>query len=175
MRNSALIHPLHVELETANIKDIYSVTLFPRWTTTAVLNESKMTALAVDERSGPMKRSKFSEEQIIYGLRRPESSTPMAICAGITASLNKTFYAWERNMPVSSPQNRDSRKENVLAQSSTQPRGFHATVEVHRNTDCIHFERSRCGPPGQPGLAALRSQFRHFETSDVKTFEGISA
>jgi ABC-type bacteriocin/lantibiotic exporter with double-glycine peptidase domain len=38
-----------------------------------------MAASAVlDERSGPMKRSKFSEEQIVYATRQPEAGTPVS-------------------------------------------------------------------------------------------------
>jgi hypothetical protein len=33
--------------------------------------------IPADDRRGPMKRSKFSEEQIVYALRQAESGTPI--------------------------------------------------------------------------------------------------
>ena len=42
------------------------------------VSESKITASAVlDERSGSMKRSRFSEEQIVYALWQTESGAPV--------------------------------------------------------------------------------------------------
>ncbi len=41
-----------------------------------------MVASAVShERSGPMKRSKFSEEQIVYAIRQADAGTPSATSA----------------------------------------------------------------------------------------------
>jgi putative transposase len=56
-----------------------------------------MTASAVlDERSGPMKRSKFSEEQIVYALRKAEPGTPVGdLCRQLGVS-DATFYAWKQ-------------------------------------------------------------------------------
>ena len=65
--------------------------------TTALENESKMAASAVlDERSGSMKRSKFSEEQIVYAIRQAESGTPIGdVCRQLGVS-EATFYTWKK-------------------------------------------------------------------------------
>ena len=65
--------------------------------TTALLNSSRLAASAVPcERSGPMKRSKFSEEQIVYAIRQPESGTPVGdLCRQLGVS-DATFYAWKK-------------------------------------------------------------------------------
>jgi putative transposase len=45
---------------------------------------------------GPMKRSKFSEEQIAYALRQVESGTPVGdVCRQIGVS-EATFYQWKK-------------------------------------------------------------------------------
>jgi putative transposase len=45
---------------------------------------------------GPMKRSKFSEEQIAYALRQAESGTPVGdVCRQIGVS-EATFYQWKK-------------------------------------------------------------------------------
>jgi transposase-like protein len=56
-----------------------------------------MAASAVpDERSGSMKRSRFSEEQIVYAIRQAESGTPVGdLCRQLGVS-DATFYAWEK-------------------------------------------------------------------------------
>jgi putative transposase len=55
-----------------------------------------MTALAVrNERSGRMKRSKFSEEQIVYALRQAESGTPIGDLCRQYGIAEQTFYAWK--------------------------------------------------------------------------------
>ena len=43
-----------------------------------------------------MKRSKFSEEQIVYALRQAESGTPIGdLCRQLGVS-DATFYAWKK-------------------------------------------------------------------------------
>ena len=43
-----------------------------------------------------MKRSKFSEEQIVYAIRQAESGTPVGdLCREIGVS-DATFYAWKK-------------------------------------------------------------------------------
>jgi putative transposase len=56
-----------------------------------------MAASAVlDERSGPMKRSKFSEEQIVYAIRQAEGGTPVGdLCRQLGVS-DATVYAWKK-------------------------------------------------------------------------------
>jgi putative transposase len=56
-----------------------------------------MTASAVQEKGdGPMKKSKFSEEQIAYALRQVESGTPPAdVCRQLSVS-EATFYIWKK-------------------------------------------------------------------------------
>lgn len=51
-----------------------------------------MTAPAVlDERSGPMKRSKFSHEQIVYDIRPAESGPPIGdLCQQL--GVNETTF-----------------------------------------------------------------------------------
>jgi putative transposase len=45
---------------------------------------------------GPMKRSKFSEEQIAYALRQAESGTPVAdVCRQLGVS-EATYYLWKK-------------------------------------------------------------------------------
>jgi putative transposase len=56
-----------------------------------------MAASAVrDERSGSMKRSKFSEEQIVYALRHVESGTPLSDLCRQLGIAEQTFYAWKK-------------------------------------------------------------------------------
>jgi putative transposase len=48
------------------------------------------------ERTGPMKRSKFSEEQVAYALRQVEAGTPVGdVCRQLGVS-EATFYAWKK-------------------------------------------------------------------------------
>jgi putative transposase len=48
------------------------------------------------ERTGPMKRSKISEEQIAYALRQAESGSPVGdVCRQLGVS-EATFYAWKK-------------------------------------------------------------------------------
>jgi putative transposase len=56
-----------------------------------------MAASAVlDERRGAMKRSRFSEEQIVYAIRQAESGTPVGdLCRQLGVS-EATFYAWKK-------------------------------------------------------------------------------
>ena len=56
-----------------------------------------MAASAVThERSGPMTRSTFSEEQIVYAIREAEAGTPVGdLCRQLGVS-NATFYAWRK-------------------------------------------------------------------------------
>ena len=41
-----------------------------------------------------MKRSKFSEEQVVYALRQAETGTPVADLCRQLAVSEATFYAW---------------------------------------------------------------------------------
>lgn len=52
-----------------------------------------------------MKRSKFSEEQIIYALRQADSGTPSAMSVGNSASPSKPFTPGKRNRPISASAN----------------------------------------------------------------------
>src|SRR5512146_1619944 len=55
-----------------------------------------MASTVLDERSGPMKRSRFSEEQIVYAIRQAESGTPIGdLCRQLGVS-EATFYAWKK-------------------------------------------------------------------------------
>jgi putative transposase len=56
-----------------------------------------MAASAVlDERSGSMKRSRFSEEQIVYAIRQAESGIPVSdLCRQLGVS-EATFYTWKK-------------------------------------------------------------------------------
>jgi putative transposase len=48
------------------------------------------------ERTGPMKRSKYSEEQVAYALRQVEAGTPVGdVCRQLGVS-EATFYAWNK-------------------------------------------------------------------------------
>ena len=59
-----------------------------------------MAALAaLDERSRPMKRSQFSEEQIVYALRQAEACTPIRICAASSASVTPPSMRGKRSTP----------------------------------------------------------------------------
>jgi putative transposase len=56
-----------------------------------------MAASAVlDERSGSMKRSQFTEEQIVYALRQAESGTPISDLCRQLGIVEQTFYAWKK-------------------------------------------------------------------------------
>ena len=61
------------------------------------LNWSRLAASAVPcERSGSIKRSKFSEEQIAYAIRQSESGTPISdLCRQLGVS-EATFYTWKK-------------------------------------------------------------------------------
>ena len=51
---------------------------------------------STQERTGPMKRSKFSEEQVAYALREVEAGTPVGdVCRQLGVS-EATFYAWKK-------------------------------------------------------------------------------
>jgi putative transposase len=56
-----------------------------------------MPASAVlDERSGSMKRSGFSEEQIVYAIRQAEAGTSIGdLCRQLGVS-EATFYTWRK-------------------------------------------------------------------------------
>jgi putative transposase len=48
------------------------------------------------ETTGPMKRSKFSEEQVAYALRQAEADTPVGdVCRQLGVS-EATFYTWKK-------------------------------------------------------------------------------
>jgi len=49
----------------------------------------------LDERTGPMKWSKFTEEQIVYALRQVESGTPISGLYRQLGVSKQTFYAWQ--------------------------------------------------------------------------------
>ncbi len=49
----------------------------------------------LDERNGPIKRSKFSEEQIVYALRQAESGPPIGNLCRQYGIADQTFYAWK--------------------------------------------------------------------------------
>jgi putative transposase len=56
-----------------------------------------MTASAVlTERSGPMKRSKFSEEQIVYAIRQADAGIPVGDLCWQLGVSDATFYAWKK-------------------------------------------------------------------------------
>jgi putative transposase len=56
-----------------------------------------MAASAVlDERSGSMKRSRFSEEQIVYAIRQAESGTPVGDLCWQLGVSDATFYTWKK-------------------------------------------------------------------------------
>src|SRR5690242_225118 len=56
-----------------------------------------MAASAVlHERSGSMKHSRFSEEQVIYALRQAESGTPIGDLCRQYGIAEQTFYAWKK-------------------------------------------------------------------------------
>ena len=55
-----------------------------------------------------MKRSRFSEEQIVYAIRQPESGTPVGdLCRQLGVS-DATFYAWKKKIAGSSGSSRTS-------------------------------------------------------------------
>jgi len=65
--------------------------------TTADQNESGMAASAVlGERSGPMQRSKYSEEQIVYALRQVEIAAPISDLCRQLGVVEQTFYACKK-------------------------------------------------------------------------------
>ncbi len=43
-----------------------------------------------------MKRSRFSEEQIVYALRQAESGTPIGDVCRQLGIVEQTFYAWKK-------------------------------------------------------------------------------
>lgn len=43
-----------------------------------------------------MKRSKFSEEQIVFALRQAEAGTPVGDLCRQLGVNNATFYAWKK-------------------------------------------------------------------------------
>lgn len=43
-----------------------------------------------------MKRSKFSEEQIVYAIRQAESGTPIGDLCRQYGIVEQTFYAWKK-------------------------------------------------------------------------------
>ena len=47
-----------------------------------------------------MKRSKFSEEQIVYALRQAESGTPIGDVCRQLGIAEQTFYAWKRSTRI---------------------------------------------------------------------------
>jgi len=52
--------------------------------------------VVLEESSGPMKRSKFSEEQIVYAIRQADAGTPVGdLCRQLGVS-DATFYAWKK-------------------------------------------------------------------------------
>ena len=52
--------------------------------------------LALEERDHPVKRSRYTEEQIAFALRQAESGTPVGeVCRKMGVSEN-TFYRWKR-------------------------------------------------------------------------------
>ena len=53
---------------------------------------------------GPLKRSKFSEEQVAYALRQAESGTGVGdVCRQVGIS-EATFYAWKKSVCASGRQ-----------------------------------------------------------------------
>jgi transposase len=60
-------------------------------------NQKILMGFAVpDERMGPMKKSKFSEEQIAFALREVEGGRPVAAVCRQLAIGEATFYIWKK-------------------------------------------------------------------------------
>jgi len=55
-----------------------------------------VASTVLDERGGSMKRSKFSEEQIVYAIRQAESGTPVGDLSRQLGVSDATFYAWRK-------------------------------------------------------------------------------
>ena len=56
-----------------------------------------LTASAVlDARSGSMKRTRFSEQQIIYAIRQAERYTPVGDLCRQLGVNDAMFYAWKK-------------------------------------------------------------------------------
>ncbi len=56
-----------------------------------------VASTVLDERGGSMKRSKFSEEQIVYAIRQAGSGTPVGDLSRQLGVSEATFYAWRKH------------------------------------------------------------------------------
>jgi putative transposase len=55
------------------------------------------TSAVLDKRSGPMQRSKFSEEQIVYTIRPTDAGIPVGDLHRQLGVSDATFYACPRD------------------------------------------------------------------------------
>lgn len=103
-----------------------------------------------------MKRSKFSEEQIVYAIRQAESGTPVgALCRQLGVS-DATFYAWKKkyaHLGVS-----ELRRLRQLEEENSRLKRLVAdlSLDKHMLSEALRKKKSKACTPSRTGRVVSR-------------------
>ena len=81
-----------------------------------------------------MKRSKFSEEQVVYAIRQADAGTPVGdLCRQLGVS-DATFYAWKKKIAGSNGSSLTSRSTSICCRRPCEKK---SKARTPSRTDCL--------------------------------------